>query len=48
MIDWTKAALGTERVSELESNLDSQLTELANPSSVTRTIEDAEEEEAAE
>jgi len=48
MIDWTKAAMGTERVSELESNLDSQLTELANPSSVTRTIEDAEEEEADE
>jgi hypothetical protein len=46
MIDWTKAALGTERVSELESNLDSQLTELANPSSVTRTIAEPEEEAA--
>lgn len=48
MIDWTKAAMGTDRVSELESNLDSQLTELATPTSVTRTIEDAEEEEADE
>ena len=40
MIDWTKAALGAERVSELESSLDSQLAELATPSSVTLTIED--------
>lgn len=48
MIDWTKAAMGTDRVSELESNLDSQLTELATPTSVTRTIEDADEEEADE
>jgi hypothetical protein len=46
MIDWTKAAMGTDRVSELESSLDSQLTELATPTSVTRTIVDAEEEAA--
>lgn len=39
MIAWTKAAMGTERVSELEANLDAQLTELATPTSVTRTIE---------
>ena len=46
MIDWTKAAMGADRVSELESSLDSQLTELANPSSVTRTIAEPEEEAA--
>lgn len=40
MIAWTKAALGTERVSELESNLDAQLTELATPTSVTMVIAD--------
>ena len=40
MITWTKAALGTERVSELEANLDAQLTELATPTSVTMVIED--------
>ena len=38
MVAWTKAALGTERVSELESSLDARLTELANPTSVTREI----------
>ena len=49
MIDWTKAAMGTDRVSEIESSLDSQLSELATPSSVTRTIgEPLETEEAAE
>jgi len=42
MIAWTKAAIGTERVSELEANLDTQLTELATPTSVTRTIAEAE------
>ena len=46
MIAWTKAAMGTERVAELEASLDSQLTELATPTSVTRTIVDAEEEAA--
>ena len=46
MIDWTKAAMGADRVSELESSLDSQLSELASPSSVTRSIVDAEEEAA--
>jgi len=38
MVAWTKAALGTERVSELESSLDVRLAELANPTSVTRLI----------
>ena len=40
MIAWTKAAMGTERVSELEANLDAQLTELATPTSVTMVIAD--------
>lgn len=43
MIAWTKAALGAERVTELEESLDAQLAELAAPSSVTLTIADAEE-----
>ena len=38
MVAWTKAALGAERVSELESSLDAKLAELANPTSVTREI----------
>lgn len=38
MIAWTKAAMGAERVTEIEASLDSQITELASPSSVTLTI----------
>jgi len=38
MIAWTKAALGADRVTELEASLDSQIAELAAPSSVTLTI----------
>lgn len=40
MIAWTKAAMGEERVTELGASLDSQLAELAAPSSVTLTIAD--------
>lgn len=40
IVAWTKAAMGDERVSEIESSLDSQLSELATPSTVTLTIED--------
>jgi len=40
MIAWTKAAMGAERVTEIEASLDSQLAELASPSSVTLTISD--------
>lgn len=48
MVGWTKAALGAERVTELEASLDSQITELATPSSVTLAIAEpvVEEEEA--
>lgn len=35
---WVKAAMGTEAVSDIEDSLDAQLTELATPTSVTRTI----------
>jgi len=38
MIAWTKGAMGTERVSEIEASLDSQIADLAAPSSVTLTI----------
>ena len=38
MIAWTQAALGAERVTELEASLDSQIADLAAPSSVTLTI----------
>jgi len=40
MVAWTKAAMGAERVTEIEASLDSQLAELASPSSVTLTISD--------
>jgi hypothetical protein len=40
VISWTKAAMGAERVSEIESSLDSQLADLAEPKSVTLTIVD--------
>lgn len=43
MIAWTKAALGAERVTELEASLDTQLAELVTPSSITLTIADVEE-----
>lgn len=47
MIAWTQAALGAERVTELEASLDSQITELAAPSSVTLTIAEPVVEEEA-
>jgi hypothetical protein len=40
MIAWTKAAMGTEAVAEIEANLDVQLVELATPTSVTMVIAD--------
>ena len=46
MIAWTQAAMGTERVAELEASLDSQIAELAAPSSVTLTIAEPVVEEA--
>ena len=46
MIAWTQAAMGAERVAELEASLDSQIAELAAPSSVTLTIAEPVVEEA--
>jgi len=46
MIAWTKGAMGEERVSEIEASLDSQIAELAAPSSVTLTIAEPVVEEA--
>lgn len=48
MIAWTQAAMGTERVAELEASLDTQLEELAAPKSVTLTIADPVVETPAE
>jgi hypothetical protein len=40
VIGWVEVAMGEEAVASLKAGLDSQLTELAAPSSVTRTIAD--------
>ena len=44
VIGWVEAAIGEERVADIKSGLDSQLVELATPSTVTRTIADPVEE----
>ncbi len=48
VIGWVETAMGEEHVASLKAGLDSQLLELATPSTVTRTIIDpvVEEEEA--
>ena len=46
MIAWTQAAMGSDRVSEIQDSLDAQLLELATPSSVTLTITETPVEEA--
>lgn len=38
IVAWTKAAMGAEEVTALETRLSAALNELANPTSVTRTI----------
>lgn len=48
MIVWTQAAMGAERVAEMEGSLDKQLAELAAPSSVTLVIADEVTEAPAE
>ena len=40
VVDWVKAAMGEERVSSLESSLQSQIDNLITPTSVTLTIAD--------
>jgi hypothetical protein len=40
MITWTKAAMTTEKLTQIETSLDTQLAELAAPTSVTLIVED--------
>jgi len=40
IIEWTKSALGEERVNEIQDSLDASLLEMSNPTSVTRIIEE--------
>lgn len=42
VIGWVEAAIGADQVVTMKANLDTQLVELAAPTSVTRTIVDAE------
>ena len=44
VIGWVETAMGEEAVASLKAGLDTQLAELAAPTSVTRTIEDSVEE----
>ena len=37
-VQWTKDAMGTERVAEIEANVQSQIDALITPTSVTMTI----------
>ena len=48
IIDWVKAAMGEEQVTSLESGLDSQISELQTPTSVTLVIEEEVVEEGEE
>ena len=48
VVGWVEAAMGEEAVASLKSGLDTQLAELATPTTVTRTIEDPVAEEAGE
>ena len=38
IVGWTKAAMGAERVAEIEANVESQIDALITPTSVTMTI----------
>ena len=40
VVEWTKAALGEERITEIQAALDATLVEMATPTSVTRIIEE--------
>ena len=39
IVQWTKDAMGTERVTEIEANIQSQIDALITPTSVTMTID---------
>ena len=38
VVEWTKAAMGAEQVAQIETSIASQIAELENPTSVTKTI----------
>ena len=40
VVEWTKAALGEERVNEIQDSLDASLLEILTPTSITRIIEE--------
>ena len=40
VVEWTKAALGAERVTEIQAALDATLVEMTTPTTVTRVIEE--------
>ena len=42
VIEWTKAGMGEEQVNTVQGGLDSQITELQTPSSITLTVGDGE------
>jgi len=42
IIEWVKAAMGEEEVNVIQGGLDSQITELQTPTSVTLTVADGE------
>ena len=48
VIGWVETAMGEDAVASLKSGLDTQLEELATPSTVTRTIADPVAEEEVE
>jgi hypothetical protein len=37
-VQWTKDAMGAERVAEIEANVEAQINQEINPTSVTMTI----------
>lgn len=42
IIEWVQAAMGEDQVTSLEGGLDSQISELQTPTSVTLTVADGE------
>jgi hypothetical protein len=37
-VEWTKGAMGAEQVAEIEANVDAQINQEINPTSITMTI----------
>jgi len=48
VVSWVKASMGSEEVARIEESLDKQINELANPTSVTKFIQDAAPEATTE